>query len=133
MIFIPYNVPSSKNSRRNFGKFSLLSKNAQNYLDITKAIYKDNKEEFLKMLKGKEKPYLIGMHFVRGSKHKADFQNLVQLPLDIMQKEGINWLENDSVEDCFPIPFEIDGKLYSYDKDNPGVYIKVFSKMVLKE
>jgi len=131
MIFIPYNVPSSKNNRRNYGRFSLPSIRVQKYIDITKPIFLDNKQLFLNSLEGKEKPYLIGIHFVRGTKHKSDFHNGVQAILDLMQ--AYEFIEADDMSNCFPIPFEIDGKLYSYDKDNPGVYIKVFSKMVLEE
>lgn len=62
MIFIAGNTPSSKNSKQfvtlKSGKTLLInSKTVQKYLKESKADWLINKNEFLKMLKGKEKPY----------------------------------------------------------------------------
>lgn len=133
MIFIPYNVPSSKNNRRNFRGISLYSKVAENYVKITKAMFLDNKQQFLSMLEGKSKPYIIGFHFIRQSKHQFDFTNAVEILADLMQK--YEWLENDNMDNAIFVPIESvveQGKYYSYDKNNPGVYIKVFDKMILE-
>ena len=64
MIFITGNTPSSKNSKQfvtlKTGKKLLLnSKTVQNYIKDSKADWLINKNEFLKMLKGKEKEGLI--------------------------------------------------------------------------
>lgn len=125
MIFIPGNVPSSKNSRitnRSTGR-SFPSKKSQQFIKESKSDFDASKEEFLEMLKGKSKPYLIGFHFVRDSRRRWDFHNMVQLPLDLMTKNG--WIDDDNTTEVLPIPMQIDGKYESLDKDKPGVYISV--------
>ena len=80
-------------------------------------------EELKKLFEDIQYPVLIGMHFVRGTKHKADFHNLAQLPLDLLQAFDI--IPDDDMDHIFPVPMMIDYKYYSYDKDNPGVFIDV--------
>lgn len=123
MIFIPYNVPSSKNNRRNFGRYSIASKATIEYIKATERIYKDNTNTFLELIKDKPKPYIIGLHFVRKSKHKWDFINPCQTVADILTK--MNWIEDDNMDEVIFVPFKINDKYYTYDKDNPGVYIKI--------
>lgn len=125
MIFIPNNVPSSKNSRitsRSTGR-SFPSKLCQQYVKDTKDVFILEKDSFLKMLENKSMPYKIGFHLVRETKRKCDFHNMVQLPLDLMTKNG--WIEDDNMDIILPFPMEIDGKFITYDKLNPGVYIKI--------
>lgn len=125
MFFIKSNVPSSKNSRitsRVTGR-SFPSKNTQKYIKESKVDYLLNKQAFLNLLEGKEKPYLIEFHFVRQSRHRWDFHNMVQVICDLFTEHG--YLEDDNTDIMFPIPLEIEGKLYSYNKDNPGVWISV--------
>jgi hypothetical protein len=43
---------------------------------------------------------------------------------DLMVKHG--WLDDDNTTEMFPRPFKIKGKMGHYDKENPGVFIKVF-------
>jgi len=125
MFFIASQVPSSKNSRitnRATGR-SFPSKNTQKYVKNTKSQYLENKETFLKMLEGKEKPYLVEFHFVRDSKRRWDFGNICQVCTDLMTT--YEFIEDDNVYEMFPIPLEIEGKLFSIDKNNPGVWISV--------
>lgn len=135
MIFIPINTPSSKNSKqfiyRGGRGFLVNSKLTTKYMRDTDLIYKSKKLEFEKMLKGLDKPYLIGFHFVRKTKQRWDFSNLCQAPQDMLVKHGL--LEDDNASVMLPVPFKIDGKWYSVDKKNPGVYIKVFSRMELTD
>jgi len=35
------------------------------------------------------------------------------------------WLEDDNVTEMYPIPFMMNGSMTTYDKDNPGVFIKI--------
>lgn len=137
MIFIPLNTPSSKNSKIKTSKGLFHSKTVTNYLralgiqsfssskkEVTlyKTIplifpLKELKELFLNV----PPPIIIGFHFIRDSKRKADFHNLVQLPLDLMTAFKI--IPDDNMDEIFPIPFSINnsGQLFSIDKKYPGV------------
>ena len=86
MIFIAGNTPSSKNSKQfvtlKSGKTLLInSKTVQKYIKESKADWLVNKNEFLKMLKGKEKPYRIELYFIRDSRRKFDYINAAQIIL----------------------------------------------------
>lgn len=122
-IFISGNTPSSKNSRVWTGRFMIESKRVQKYRKETKEQFQNNKELFLSMLQGKEKPYLIGFHFVRNNKHKFDFCNMLQIVQDIIVSEG--YLEDDNCDEMLPIPYKKEGKYYSVNKLECGTYITV--------
>ena len=134
-IFIPINVPSSKNNKqivyRGRRAFLINGKLTTRYIKNTASTWKLHKPLFLNMINGLQKPYIIGFHFVRDSKRKWDFINACQTTQDIMTSMG--WILDDNLDVMFPVPFQIDGRWYSVDKDKPGVYIKVFSKMELSD
>lgn len=117
-IFIPHNVPSSKNSKVWTGKFLVWSKSAQKYRKDTKPFWEEYKERFREVLEKKRKPYKVYFKFVRGSKHKFDYVNPLQTTLDIMVEH--EWLDDDNADEILPV-FE----RYEYDKEKPGVYITV--------
>ncbi len=119
-IFIPQNVPSSKNSKRAFKKIVLESLICVEYRKNTESNWQVFKYRFLEMCKGKEKPYKVEMMFIRDSKRKADFHNLVQLPMDIMVK--YKWIEDDNMDEVVPFPA---AKPYAIDKHIPGIIIRV--------
>jgi hypothetical protein len=81
------------------------------------------RQRFRALCKGKEKPLEIGMYFVRDSRRKFDFVNLVQTVQDIIVRA--EWLPDDNMDEMVPVPVEIDGTVYSVDKDHAGVYIIV--------
>ena len=117
-IFIPGNVPSSKNGRRWTGRYFIVSKQTQRYYKESKDFWEDNKKEFRKMLEGKTKPHRISFKFVRKSKHKFDYINPAQTVQDQMVKYG--WISDDNADEILPIFVK-----FEYDKDCPGVYINV--------
>jgi Holliday junction resolvase RusA-like endonuclease len=123
-LFIPGAVPSSKNSRimTRSGLF-IASKQTQKYRKASAAYWTSHKAAFKAALEELPKPIIIGMHFVRASRHKWDFINPAQTIQDEMTKAG--WIDDDNVEEILPVPLYIDGKPWSYDKTNPGVYIAV--------
>ena len=141
LIFIPGNVPSSKNSRINTKNGSFASKTVKAYLNslgiqsyssskkIVKGyVNKPNlienlREDFLKEIEGKELPLEIGFHFVRNSLRKWDFHNIVQAPLDLLTAHDI--IIDDNIDYVVPFALKIDNKFYSVDKLNPGVWIKI--------
>lgn len=119
-IFIPGNVPSLKNSKQWTGKYLVPSKTVSRYLkehiiDYEKLIY-----WFYEQFKNKHKPYKISFKFIRGTKHKFDYVNAAQLPLDIMVDLRI--LDDDNADEVIPV-FEP----YEYSKENPGVIIKILN------
>lgn len=123
MIFIPGNVPSSKNSKQWTGKFLINSKTVRNYLQKHEQQWVDEvwvKDRILV-------PVIVGFHFVRDSHRKFDFHNAVQLCADLMVKHG--WIDDDDMNHFIPVPFAIKGEWFSYDKEFPGVYIKTFEDL----
>ena len=124
-IFISGNVPSSKNSKQmivNNGRtFFVWSKTAQKYVRSTKKEYVSYAPIFKKHLEGLKKPYRISFKFIRGSKHKFDHINPAQTIQDEMVHHG--WIEDDNATILIPA-FED----YEYDKENPGVFIKIIEK-----
>lgn len=118
MIYISGNVPSSKNSKQWTGKYLIHSKTTREYIINSKNEWLINKNKFLEMIKGKEKPYLIKFYFVRDSKRKFDYINACQLPCDLMVKYG--WIEDDNTTQI--IPYFVG---YEVDKNKAGVYIDI--------
>lgn len=117
-FFIKENVPSLKNGKRWTGKYLISSKKVLEYEKNTRHQYETVAAHIMRCFLGKEKPYKISFKFIRGSKHKFDYINAVQLPLDLFVKYGI--LEDDNADEVIPI-FE----QYEYSKDNPGVLITI--------
>lgn len=117
-FFIPSQVPSSKNSKVWTGKFLVNSPQTTRYKKETKSYWEKYVTDFHKTLEGKEKPYGIGLYFVRKDKRKFDYNNVSQIVFDLMQ--DYDWIDNDSAYDVVPVflGFEVNGL-------NPGVYIEV--------
>lgn len=155
MIWIPGNVPSLKNSKvktkrgifhsptvskyiRSLGiqAFNSRKKEVKGYVDRARPNQIEAlRAQFEEMKVGKENPLFIGYHHVRKSKRLFDFSNSVEVLQDLFTSHG--FIEDDNVKYVFPIPMSRDGKLpttenltttkwYSVDKENPGVYIKIF-------
>lgn len=118
MIYLKGNVPSSKNSKQWTGKTLIKSKTVRNYLKQYEIQYKLKANEFKEMIKNKKKPYYIGFYFIRNSKRKFDYNNLTQLPQDLMVK--YEWLDDDNADYLIPI-----GLGYTVDKAKAGLIITV--------
>ena len=117
-IFIPGNVPSSKNGKRWTGRRLIHSKATVKYIKDTKADFLKHKAKFKRMVKPLQKPYRIKFLFVRGTKHKFDYINPAQTIQDLMVTHG--WIDDDNCSEMLPVFLE-----YKYDKENPGVYITI--------
>jgi hypothetical protein len=155
MIFIPGNVPSLKNSKvktsrgifssptvnkyiRSLGiqKYNVRKREVKGYADTDRPNeFAKFKAAFETMKQGKGDPIIIGYHHVRNSNRLFDFSNSVEIIQDLLQAHG--FIEDDNVKYAFPVPMTIDGELivegkvrskplYSVDKENPGVWIKLF-------
>lgn len=118
MIYLKGNIPSSKNSKQWTGKILIQSKTVRNYLEQYEIQYKLYANKFKEMIKDKKKPYYIGFYFIRNSKRKFDYNNLTQLPQDLMVK--YKWLDDDNADYIVPI-----GLGYTVDKTKAGLIITV--------
>lgn len=141
LIFIPFNVPSLKNSKIKTSRGIFPSKTVKSYLTklgiqrysasrkevieykTRPNIIEELRHRFNKCLEGKELPVEIGFHFVRNTKHKFDFNNANQIIADLLTAHKI--IEDDNM-DCFiPYAFKMNDKFYTIDKENPGVYLMI--------
>ena len=124
-IFIPGNVPSSKNSKQWTGKMLINSKPVRNYIKNTKKDYVRCKEEFdshlvTMQVDSRTYPLHIDFYFVRNSRRKFDYINPAQTVQDLMVK--YEWIEDDNCDIIIP---HFSG--YHVDKENPGVYITLLN------
>lgn len=124
ILFCKTNVPSSKNGRRWTGKYFIPSKATIKWRKETEWWWEKNKELFKEKVKNKERPLKIGLHFVRGSRHKYDWVNPVQTIQDEMVKH--EWIEDDDIKHLVPFPFKIKKKYTTYNKERPGFYLKIY-------
>jgi hypothetical protein len=139
-FFIPGNTPSLKNSKIKTSKGIFPSKTVTKYLrsfnilsfssSRKEVVYKRNQEKlfydafyayFLEF--DREKPIIAQFHFVRGSRHKFDFNNANQIIADLFSAH--DFIEDDNMDYFIPSPFKVKGNWYSYDANNPGVWVKL--------
>jgi len=128
-----YNVPSKKNSRRNFVRngrqVSIPSKLHEAYVKATAMQYSVFGKEFRAAVEHYKLTYplYVEFYFIRGSRRSFDYGNALQTCEDIMKDEvsrntGLvtkqGWIPDDSADYIIPV-----FKPYSYDKNNPGVVI----------
>ena len=136
-IFISGNVPSLKNSKVKTQKGIFMSKTCRSYLtSLNIASYSSSRKEVIDR-KGKknlfkeafkdwivpDKQIVLGFHFVRGSRHTWDLGNISQIIMDLMTAHKL--IEDDNMDWVVPQAYKKDGKYYSYNKETPGVYIKI--------
>ena len=121
-IFIPGNVASSKNSKVWTGKHLVWSKASQKYKKDTEEYWIKYKQLFLDSIRDEDGhskfPLKVSFTFIRGTKHKFDYVNPLQTILDLMVE--YRWIPDDNADEIIP-----SFKPYKYDKDKPGVIIKV--------
>lgn len=140
--FISGNVPSSKNSKvatargvfhSKAVKKYLQEKGVQHYSASRKEVkeYKTRPNLFKREIQAMRQelakykpPYKIGFYFVRKTRTKFDFHNLIQIILDLMTAHDI--IEDDNCNVVLPYPvLDEKGMCYKVDKNNPGIYIKI--------
>ncbi len=141
-IFIPGNVPSSKNSKIKSSKGIFHSKTVRKYLSslgikhfstskkeveslkTRTNLFLDNTNKLTNKLKEMDPPHKLGFHFVRKDKRSFDFHNMVQIIADLLVAHDV--IEDDDMDHFIPVPYKINGNYYSIDKEDPGVYIKLY-------
>ncbi len=123
-IYIPTEVISSKNSKRIVKSADTVkiigSKASLNYKKNTSMYYLSYRKEFIELTKGLEKPYYIGLYFLRGTRGKFDYNNMGQTVFDRMVEH--NWIEDDNANYVIPV---ILGHCVCHDKKDAGVVISV--------
>ena len=120
-IYIPFNVPSSKNGKVSYTPGIVINSPAtQRWRRVTKPYWIKYKEEFLNSIKDLPKPHYLLLTFIRQSKHKFDYINPAQTVQDEMKTYG--WIEDDNCDEIKPFFGD-----YIYDKVNPGVYIEILT------
>lgn len=87
--------------------------------------FKNRRNLFFDLLKDvriESYPVIVCFHFVRNSRRSFDFNNATHIILDLLVAHKI--IEDDSMDYVIPQCYWKDSKHYTYDKNNPGVYIK---------
>jgi len=124
--FIPYQIPSKKNSRQNFVKngrqISIPSKRYTEYKSLTKRYWEVFGLEFNQTIKrlGLSFPLDIEMTFIRTTKQRVDYFGPGESVFDLMT--DFNWWPDDN--HLYGKPFFGDIEV---DKSNPGVRIKLIT------
>lgn len=121
-VFINGNFPSFKNSKQYTGKYFIMSKTVNKYLKKFGKQWEEIPIEF-KELEEEDFPITVGFHFIRGTRHRWDFHNMVQGCADLMVKNS--WIPDDNMNYFIPQVLWIDKKHFDYDKENPGVFIEI--------
>ena len=140
-LFIEGNVPSLKNSKIKTAKGIFSSKTVKKYISKLGIMsYSPSRKSVIGFVRREnhflqcqayfdeylgDKPYEVGFHFIRGTKHKFDFNNATQVIADLMTAH--NFIEDDDMDNFLPYPMKLNGKAYSYDKENPGVLIRILN------
>ena len=124
-IYIKGNVASKKNSKRWIGKALIDSKAVDRYLKLYNYQWSDeqNIKKFKNLIKDLPQPYNIGFYFIRQTIRAFDYNNISQLPQDLMVKYG--WLEDDNCNILKPVYLG-----YEKDKDNAGIIIRVLKNEI---
>jgi len=138
-IFIPGNTPSLKNSKVMSSRGIFHSKTVKKYLrslgiqDFSSSkkevkgyvrpprlnVFKHICEGYFKQ---NEYPILLHAHFVRGTRHKCDFNNMTQIIADLLTAH--DFIPDDDMDHLLFVPWYLEGQWYSYNKEKPGVYLK---------
>jgi hypothetical protein len=126
--FIPYQVPSKKNSRQNFttktGKqISIPSKRYKDYITVTKKYWEVFGLEFNQTISRLDLKWPLDIHmtFIRSTKQVVDYFGPGESVFDLMT--DFHWWPDDSHRYGKPHFGNIE-----VDKNNPGVRIKILLK-----
>jgi len=121
MITIYGELYSKKNSKMIVGKTRKFLIPSAAYRVHEKAMaqqLRDNRQKFLDMIAGKEKPLELKHMIYRKTARKWDYTNLVQGLHDCMVSEGL--LPDDNANEIIPVFMP-----YAIDRNNPRVELWV--------
>jgi len=132
ILYIPMNVPSSKNSKQLVHVKSkkppyksrplfIDSKTVQRYKKNTEMFYASRAVDFKKMVEGLPKPYYVTFKFIRDSRRRFDYINPAQTVQDLMVKYG--WIDDDNADEIVPVFLP-----YETEKIRAGVEIGILTQ-----
>jgi hypothetical protein len=121
-IWIPFEVPSFKNSKEMQGKRLTHSAAVKDYIKLSEPQWRYQSHNFKAMAQEVNEDGRI-LHieftFVRATKQKFDYINMAQGPLDLMQEYG--WLADDDADTVKPHFADY----ITADKHHAGVIIRL--------
>ena len=138
-VFIPGNVPSSKNSKVMTSKGIFVSKTVRRYLQkigvkgysvrlktvenykIRLNLFEQAVAPMRDFLSTKQPPHMISFYFVRATRHKFDFLNIAQIVADLLVAHRV--IEDDDMTNLIPVPHIINCQWFHYNKENPGCWL----------
>jgi hypothetical protein len=120
-IWIPFDVPSFKNSKEIQGNRLTHSAAVKDYIKLSEPCWQREKFAFERMAQRCKGVLLVQFTFIRGTKGKFDYINMAQGPLDLMQEYG--WLSDDDAATVKP-SF---GDYRVADKHHAGVIIRLLN------
>jgi hypothetical protein len=127
LIYIPYDVISLKSSRdwgyvytKDKGRIPTLKYSEQynTYVLLTANYWQKNRDFFLSLIKDLKPPFNIGFWFIRSTRSRFDYVNMIQGPQDMMVR--YKWIEDDNADIIIPHSLG-----YEIDKERQGLVIKV--------
>lgn len=141
-IFIPGNVPSSKNSKVKCASGIFHSQAVRKYLQtigianysVTKQTVADYKtrpnlfEQIVAPVREKIRashpplPLIVGLYFVRSTHRKFDWINISQIICDLLVAHKV--IPDDSMDIFVPLPVMRGSRWYHVDKDKPGCVLR---------
>lgn len=117
IFIIPGQIYSSKNSREVRGGKVVYSDAVQKYIQDNMKYYTQYTDEVQAILSMMDKPYRCRIYFVMGTRQRWDYQNMCQLPCDMMQWAG--WVGDDDKNSLITVPAG-----HSVNPDNPHIQIE---------
>lgn len=135
-VFIPGNVPSLKSSKVATSKGVFPSKTVRKYLQFLGVKSYSSRKRTVEPYKTRPNlfeeavapmrdylatlypPYLIGIYFVRGTRHRFDFTNAAAIIEDLLVAHQV--IEDDNMDILIPSPYQLGDLWYGYDKTHPG-------------
>lgn len=146
-LYLPGNVPSSKNNKEIYFKMGATNPNSgvkcffkkNNYpctpfitdshrvkryrVAIQEEMLK-KRQKFLALIDKKSLPLQIEFMFIRDSHIRFDFHNACQVICDLMQE--YKWIKDDNMDNLLPVP-PLKRKSYIVNKEQAGVILTVLN------
>lgn len=120
-IFIPFNVPSSKNGKTKTKWGIVDSKATKLWRKNTKSYWIKYTELFQSIIRDNPMPLFVHLTFIRKGEALFDYINPCQTIMDEMV--AYQWINDDNAYQVVPVF----GK-FRVDKANPGVIIKIIKQ-----
>lgn len=130
-IYIPYNVVSSKNSKRIIPnkrtKRNIIIPSEQyvRYRTMATPYFLRMKKYFQELTMSLPRPLILGFYHIRFTRGAWDHHNMIQGPADIMQEVG--WINDD---DCYNVKIHPEG--FHVDKLNQGLIITPYKSVTFE-